>query len=136
MVLDVTSDVPDTAVVVKLMEEFEDGTAYNIRGGASTIAYRNGAGKRMEDYVPGKVVFMKFDLWPVMWTFQKGSRIRLDISSSHFPEYHVHTNTKGLWAVQDKTRIAVNRVDPESVYLLLPVGEPANEDQPAISFRS
>lgn len=136
VVLDVTSDVPDTAVVVKLMEEFEDGTAYNIRGGASTISYRNGAGKRMEDYVPGKVVFMKFDLWPVMWTFQKGSRIRLDISSSHFPEYHVHTNTKGLWAVQDKTRIAVNRVDPESVYLLLPVGEPANEDQPAISFRS
>ena len=40
VVLDVSSDAPDTAIVVKLMEEFEDGTAYNIRGGASTFSYR------------------------------------------------------------------------------------------------
>ncbi len=128
VVLDVSSDAPDTAIVVKLMEEFEDGTAYNIRGGASTFSYRNGAKKRMDDYAPGEVVFLKFDLWPIMWSFKKGSRIRLDVSSSHFPEYHVHTNTKGPFAMQDKARIAINRIDKENVYLLLPVGELTGED--------
>ena len=128
VVLDVSSDAPDTAIVVKLMEEFEDGTAYNIRGGASTFSYRNGAKKRMDDYAPGEVVFLKFDLWPIMWSFKKGSRIRLDVSSSHFPEYHVHTNTKGPFAMQDKARIAINRIDKENVYLLHPVGELTGED--------
>lgn len=121
VVLDLVSDAFDTAVVVKLIEEFEDGSAYNIRGAASTISYRNGAKKRMDDYIPGEVVFMKFDLWPIMWKFRKGSRIRLDISSSHFPQYHVHTNTRGPWAIQNETRTAVNRVDPETVYLVIPV---------------
>lgn len=103
----VVSDCEDTAVVVKLMEEFEHGDAYNIRNMASTLSAQKGdSGTDIQ----GAEVSVELTLWPVMWTFRKGSRMRLEISSSHFPEYHVHTNTAGSWAVQSEEKVAVNRV--------------------------
>jgi uncharacterized protein len=36
-----------------------------------------------------------------------GSRIRLDISSSNFPAYHVHPNIAGNWAEMKEVRTAV-----------------------------
>jgi hypothetical protein len=41
-----------------------------------------------------------------MWQLQPGSKIRLDISSSDFPQYSVHSNYAGVWSAQDKTRVA------------------------------
>ena len=97
----VSSDAEDTAFTVKIMEVFADGRTVNIRGSVTTLAYRGDAmGNRME-YVPGAVVEATADMWNVMYTLAKGSRLRVDISSSDFPQYAAHTNTKGVWALQD-----------------------------------
>ena len=101
----VSSDAEDTAFTAKIMEVFEDGTAVNVRGSITTLAYRGHSGTRLE-YQPGEIVEAEIDMWDIAWEFQKGSRIRLDISSSDFPQYSIHTNYAGVWSEQCKTKTA------------------------------
>ena len=98
----VSSDAEDTCFTVKLMEVFENGEAYNIRNGITTLAYRNGSPDRLT-YTPGERVKIRIETWDVAWMLKKGSRIRLDISSSDFPEYAVHPNQAGVWSVIRET---------------------------------
>ena len=101
----VKSDCEDTAFTVKVAEVFSDGKAYSIRRGATTLAYRCHNNRR-EKYRPSDIVEIEIDMWPIMWSLKKGSRIRVDISSSDFPLYSVHPNTSGLWSRSVKTRKA------------------------------
>ncbi|MBP2643639.1 MAG: putative hydrolase, CocE/NonD family, partial [Firmicutes bacterium] len=103
--LGVSSDAEDTAFTAKVMEVLPDGKAYNIRDSITSLAYRNGA-KTAQTYKPGSVVDVKLELWPVTWTIKKGSRIRVDISSSNFPTYAVHSNVAGPWAQQANVKVA------------------------------
>ena len=84
------------------MEVFDNGEAYNIRNGITTLAYRNGAQHRLP-YEPNTVESLEIACWDVAWTLKKGSRLRVDISSSNFPEYSVHPNQSGVWSKIDKT---------------------------------
>ena len=45
-------------------------------------------------------------MWNIVYTIPKGSRIRVDVSSSDFPQYHVHSNQKGLWSEKTENKIA------------------------------
>lgn len=101
----VSTDAEDTAFTAKVMEIFEDGTAVNIRGSITTLAYRNGAAAR-GTYKPDSVVEITVSMWDIAWLVQKGSRLRVDISSSDFPQYSVHSNYPGVWALQEKTKKA------------------------------
>ena len=42
--------------------------------------------------------------------------IRIDISSSDFPQYSVHSNYPGVWSKQTKTRIATQTVHTGKKY--------------------
>lgn len=95
----VSSDAEDTSFYVKVMEVFADGTAVNIRGGITTLAFRGGSDSR-QIYRPGEIVPLDISMWDVDWQVQRGSRIRVDISSSYFPEYALHSNRAGGWSVQ------------------------------------
>lgn len=101
----VSSDAKDTAFTGKLMEVFEDGTAVNIRGTATTLAYRNDAPHRGM-YTPNEVVPITLCMWDIDWLAKKGSQLRLDVSSSDFPEYSIHSNQEGIWSLQTKSIIA------------------------------
>ena len=105
----VSSDAQDTAFSVKIMEVLENGEAYNIRSGITTLAYRGHSSER-QTYTPGEIVKVNVDTWDIAWTIKKGSRIRVDISSSDFPQYSVHTNYPGVWALQEKTKKAVQTI--------------------------
>ncbi|MBJ6364298.1 CocE/NonD family hydrolase [Paenibacillus sp. GCM10012307] len=96
-VLQISSSAEDTAFTVKISEVMPGGATYNIGDGITSLAYRNGSTSALS-YVPGSQAEVKLELWPTAWTIQKGSRIRLDISSSNFPAYHVHPNLPGNWA--------------------------------------
>lgn len=39
-----------------------------------------------------------------------GSRIRVDISSSDFPQYSIHSNYPGVWSAQTSVRSARQNV--------------------------
>ncbi len=97
----VSSTAEDTAFYVKVMEEFEDGETVNIRGGITTLAFRNGSDARLT-YTPDEIVEVNISMWDIDWKVQKNSKIRVDISSSHFPEYALHSNQAGIWSTQVK----------------------------------
>jgi putative CocE/NonD family hydrolase len=122
----VSSDAEDTAFTMKVMEVFPDGSAYNIRNGITTLAYRNDSPERIS-YTPNSVVEIDIDSWDVAWRIQKGSCIRIDISSSNFPEYAVHSNYPGVWSLQDRTKKANQTIylgkDHPSC-LILPISQP------------
>lgn len=100
--LTVSSDADDTAFVAKICEENEDGQAYNIRTCVTTLSNML-SGKK---YIPGEIVKIEMEAWDVAWKLSKGSRIRLDITSSDFPQYAVHSNYFGNWDEQAESKIA------------------------------
>lgn len=95
--LRVASNAADTTFTVKLSEHFADGRVYNIRDDISTLAMRNGA-KHRQRYTPGEPVEVVFDMTPILWRLHKGSRLRLDISSSNAPAFFPHPNSAELWS--------------------------------------
>ena len=101
----VSSDAEDTAFSIKVMEVFQDGRAYHIRNGITTLGFRNKAVTRLE-YKPGAIEEIEIEILDITWKLQAGSRLRVDISSSNFPEYVAHTNYAGVWALQEKSKIA------------------------------
>ena len=105
----VSSDAEDTSFTAKLMEVFPDGETVNIRGSITTLAYRNGRTVR-GTYTPGEKVDIDIEMWDISWKTQKGSRLRLDISSSDFPQYSVHPNVTGAWSLAKETRTAEQTV--------------------------
>lgn len=101
--LQVSTDVNDTAFTAKLCEVFPDGRAYNIRGSITTLAADLPQGTA---YTPGEAAEICVEMWDMVWTVQPGSRLRLDISSSDFPQYAVHSNYAGIWSDQEQVRTA------------------------------
>ena len=101
----VSTDVDDTAFIVKVMEVLPDGRTVNIRTGATTLGYRNGSCASIS-YEPGSKARLSVTMWDIAWKIQKGSRLRVDITSSDFPQYSIHSNYAGCWSLQDKTRRA------------------------------
>ena len=103
----VSTDVEDTAFTYTISEVDANGVAHNIRNGLLTLAYRNDRyAPAVYDYVPGEIVEMEIESLPIVWTVSAGNRIRIDNSSSDFPEFTNHTNTVGNWAEQTETKIA------------------------------
>lgn len=45
-------------------------------------------------------------MWDVAYRVKRGSRLRLDISSSDFPQYAVHSNFPGIWSEQERIQKA------------------------------
>jgi hypothetical protein len=106
----ISSSAEDTAFSAKLIEVYPDGRAYNIRSGITTLGYRSGSDLPRMGYQVGMIVEAVIDLWDISWRLHQGSRLRLDISSSDFPQYAIHTNFPGVWALQDKVKIAEQRL--------------------------
>jgi putative CocE/NonD family hydrolase len=98
--LSVSSDAEDTAFTAKLMEVFPNGEAYNIRSSIATLSYPTARTLAREVYTPGTVAQIEIDMWDAAWRIHKGSRLRLDISSSDWPQYAAHTNFAGVWSLQ------------------------------------
>ena len=99
----VESDCEDTAFTAKIMEVTPEGKAYNIRSSIATLEQgKTEAGA----YEAGSVAEVQITMWNIVYTIPKGSCIRVDVSSSDFPQYHVHSNQKGLWSEKTENKIA------------------------------
>lgn len=119
----VNSDAEDTSFTAKLMEVFENGECVNIRGSITTLAYRSGNSHR-ETYIPEEVVEICIEMWDIAWMLRQGSTLRLDISSSDFPQYSVHSNYPGIWSMQTQTKQAEQTILMGAAYpseIILPV---------------
>lgn len=100
----VSSDCPATAFTITVAEVGKDGKTYNIRDDITDIRYVTET--EIQDYTPGEVRHLEIELLDIYWKLQKGSRIRVDISSSNYPMYHIHPNNTELWGEQVPETVA------------------------------
>jgi putative CocE/NonD family hydrolase len=96
----VSSSAPDTDFTVKLVDEhpptadYPEGYAMNIVDSIVRMRYRNGR-TTAELIEPGRLYEITIAAMPTANRFAAGHRIRLDISSSSFPQFDVNPNTGG-----------------------------------------
>ena len=106
----VSSDAEDTAFTFRISEVLPDGKAYNIRSGIATLAFREDRLGPRGTYTPGQIVPVTITTNPILWRLGEGSRIRVDISSSDFPQYSVHSNYPGVWSEIAQTKVAHQKI--------------------------
>lgn len=94
VVLYVSSDAKDTDFTAKLVDVYPDGRAFNLQEGAKRMRFRENLRRKvwMEE---GEVYEIHLDLHATSNYFDKGHRVRLDVSSSNFPRWSRNMNTGG-----------------------------------------
>ena len=98
LTLHASSSAPDTDFIVKLIDVHPDGFAQNLTYGIVRARFRDGL-DRSNLMTPGEVYEFTVELLPTSIEFQAGHRIRVDISSSDFPNFDRNHNTgKEDWA--------------------------------------
>ncbi len=86
------TSAPDTDFFVRLIDVAPDGTNFDVSLGMIRARYRNGL-ENEELVEPGKTVRYQIEMNPTSIAFQPGHRIRLDITSSDFPNFDRSHNT-------------------------------------------
>jgi len=99
------SSAVDTDFTAKLVDVFPDGYAMNLTDGIIRARYRESFAQPSL-MAPGEVYEFDVDLAATANTFQRGHRIRLEISSSNFPWYDRNLNTGGHPAYDTELRTA------------------------------
>lgn len=86
------SSAPDTDFMVRLIDVSPDGRAIDVASGMVRARYRDSlaAPKMLE---PGQPTRFKIRMGMTSIEFQPGHRIRLDVTSSDFPNYDRNHNT-------------------------------------------
>jgi hypothetical protein len=118
----VSSDCPDTDFTVKLVDlhpptpDYPEGYALNITDGILRMRYRDGWDREVM-MRPDVVYPITVRMLATANLFKAGHRLRIDISSSNFPQFDINPNTgepEGDW---QNTRVATNRVHMGGLHL-------------------
>lgn len=88
------SSAPDTDFVAKLIDVWPDGFAQELCHGIVRARYRESF-ERPTLIEPGRVYAYTIELNPTSNLFRRGHRIRIDITSSDFPNFDRNHNTGG-----------------------------------------
>ena len=117
------SDAPDTDFVAKLCDVYPNGRSINLCEGILRARFRHGF-RREELLKPGQVTPFDIDLWSTSAIFNRGHRLRVQVTSSCAPGYDPNPNTGEPFRASSRTRVARNTVymDPRHPsHILLPV---------------
>ncbi len=109
VVLYASSDAPDTDFVAKLVDVYPDGTTYNMAEGIVRARYRESLSTPTL-LKPGEVYRFEIDLVGTSVEFQKGHRIRVHVTSSHFPQFDRNPNTGAPFGTTAEIRVAQQTV--------------------------
>jgi putative CocE/NonD family hydrolase len=123
VVLYASSDARDTDFVAKLVDVFPDGRAISVAEGIVRARYREGTqkGSLLE---PGRVYEFTVDLVGTSNEFGRGHRIRVDVTSSHFPQFDRNPNTGEPFGTSAVVKVATQTVHhsaERASHVLLPV---------------
>ena len=123
VVLYAASDAVDTDFVAKLIDVHPDGSSYNMAEGILRARYRESL-TQPTLLKPGQVYRLEIDLVGTSIAFLKGHRIRVHVTSSHFPQFDRNPNTGATFATTAAVKVAEQTVyhDTERAsHILLPV---------------
>jgi putative CocE/NonD family hydrolase len=118
-----SSSAIDTDFTAKLVDVWPNGFAQNLTEGIIRARYRNSQAAP-EFLNPGQIYEFHIDLWSTSNVFQKGHRIRVEISSSNFPRFDRNLNTGDSAAVSGRFVSAANVIYHDAGHpsaLILPV---------------
>ena len=126
VVLHASSDAVDTDFVARLVDVYPDGTTYNMAEGMLRARYRESL-SRPSLLQPGQVYRFEIDLVGTSVAFLKGHRMRVHVTSSHFPQFDRNPNTGAKFGATKEVRVAQQTVYHDSdrpSHILLPVIPP------------
>ena len=126
----ISSSAPDTDFTAKLIDvyppnaDFPAGVDLNVADGIVRARYRNGVDTPPQMMKPGEVYPVTVQMYPTSLVFQKGHRIRVDISSSNFPRFDVNPNSGEPLNHNRRTAVATNTIYHDAAHpsaIVLPV---------------
>jgi len=118
-----STDRKDTDFNGKIVDVFPNGYAQILLEGVIRGRYAK-TFKEQNLLTPGQIYEFYVDLWSVSNLFQKGHKIRIEISSSNFPKYDANPNTGGKFGEETETLIATQKIYHDKdhpSHVLLPV---------------
>lgn len=118
------SSARDTDFTAKLVDVFPSGYAMNVAQGILRARYRDSWEEPPSLLEPGRIYQYTIDLWSTSNCFQKGHRIRVEISSSNFPQFDRNPNTGnpfGQDTVLQKAQQTVYHDSEHPSHIILPV---------------
>jgi putative CocE/NonD family hydrolase len=112
----VSSDARDTDFTVRVIDVYPDGRAYSLDESIQRMRYRNGYDQPEVWMRPGEVY--EVTLQPLVTSnyFDKGHRLRIEVSSSNFPRFDRNLNTGGDNYSETETVVAHNVVHHSTQY--------------------
>ena len=113
--LAVSSSAPDTDIIVRLVDVHPDGKAYNVADTGLRMRYRKGY-ERPEPMTPGTVYPVTIPGMATASRFGAGHRIRLQVTSSGFPQYERNLNTGGDNFNESRAQVARNTIHHGAVH--------------------
>lgn len=131
-----SSSAPDTDWTAKLVDVHPDGTAVNLNNGIQRASFRESS-TAPTPIEPGQVYQYTITVWPTSNLFGAGHRIRLEISSSDFPQFDPNPNTGSWLGESTTTQVAHQTVVHDAEHpsaLVLPVIPAPASSQPAATF--
>ena len=118
-----SSSARDTDFMAKLCDVYPDGRSMLILDGAISARHRQSCSR--EDFlVPGQVYEFEIDLWNTALVFNRGHRIRVEVTSSNAPRYYPNPNTATPFHSDSVGVIATNSIYHNAAHpsaLILPV---------------
>jgi len=119
----VSSSAPDTDFTAMLLDIRPDSYQANIQDGIIRVRYREGRDKP-KLLKAGEIVEVDVDLWSTAYTFKKGNRIGLHVSSSNFPRFDRSLNVAdppASWTQPQKAENTVHHDRAHPSFVELPV---------------
>jgi putative CocE/NonD family hydrolase len=122
-----SSSAVDTDFTAKLVVVKPDGQAVNLNNGILRTAFRDSL-SQPTPIVPGRPYEYRIEIWPTSYEFRAGERVRLEISSSDYPQFAPNPNTGAPFGQDTRTLPAVQTIlhdpaHPSSITLpIIPAG--------------
>ena len=123
VVLWAASSAPDTDFTAKLVDVHPSGFAVNVAQGIIRARYRDSFAQPTL-LEPGRVYRYEIDCWSSSNCFGVGHRIRVEISSSNFPQFDRNPNTGHAFGMDADLQPATQTIYHDArhpSHILLPV---------------
>jgi len=124
--LHVSTDVPDTTFMAKVIDVYPNGYEALVVDSAMMARYWQGLDKPAP-LEKGKVYKLTIDLWSTALVFDRGHRVAVHVAGSNSPRYEVHPNSYAPVMSYDSAPVANNAVHVSARHpsrLILPVIAP------------
>ena len=125
LILYASSSAVDTDFVAKLIDVYPDGRSINVAEGILRTRHREGLTEQgLMD--PGTVYRMQLDMIGTANLFKRGHRIRVHVTSSHFPQFARNLNNGEPYGTSTEMVVAkqtIHHSNSQASHIVLPVIE-------------